>query len=269
MHTFNVSLTPPYNKFGLPHEDLSPKLTCMIHDSQPERRFPAVIAVPGGSYEHCSKREGEPCAARWYAQGYNGFVLEYSCGHISYPTQLLELAAAVEYIRENADALCCDGRIILCGFSAGGHLAASLAVHHGKFSKVFSESIRPDGAVLCYPVISSGEYRHQLSSDNIAHDDAIRREISLENHVSADTVPCFIWHCADDDIVPAENSLMMASALSRCGIPYELHIFPQGGHGIAMCDITTLKDNNMRYINSTAAQWFGLALDWAERLLER
>lgn len=92
MITKTIPLTPPYEKAGLSGEGLSPTLTCIIHDSQPERKYPALIAIPGGSYEHCSKREGEPCAARWYSYGYNGFVLDYSCVNKPFPTALLECA---------------------------------------------------------------------------------------------------------------------------------------------------------------------------------
>ena len=105
MITKTISLTPPYEKAGLSGEGLSPTLTCIIHDSQPERKYPALIAIPGGSYEHCSKREGEPCAARWYSYGYNGFVLDYSCVNKPFPMALLELCAAVEYIKSHADEL--------------------------------------------------------------------------------------------------------------------------------------------------------------------
>ena len=122
--------------------------------------------------------------------------------------------------------------------------------------------------VLCYPVITAGKYTHPLSAQNIAPTDELRKLASLEDHVSADVCPTFIWHCADDNIVPVEYSLMFASALSGCHVPFELHIFPKGGHGIAMCDITTIKDGNERYLNPTAAQWFALALDWAERILK-
>ena len=266
MKTFTVSLEPPYEKAGINGDVLSPALTCLIHDTDPDRKYPAVIAVPGGSYEHCSKREGEPCAARWYSYGYNGFVLEYSCVDKPFPTALLELAAAVGYIRKNADELHCDGTVILCGFSAGGHLSASLGVHYNRYEQFFSKNIRPDRMILCYPVITAGKYTHPLSAKNIAPTDELKALASLENHVSDTTPPTFIWHCADDNIVPVKNSLMFADALSEKGVPFELHIFPKGGHGIAMCDITTIKNNDPRYINDTAAQWFELALRWAAEM---
>ncbi|MCI7766756.1 MAG: alpha/beta hydrolase [Oscillospiraceae bacterium] len=265
MKTFTAALTPPYEKAGLSGEGLCPSLSCIIHDTDPDRTFPAVIAVPGGSYEHCSKREGEPCAARWYSHGFNSFVPEYSCVDKPFPTALLELAAAVEYIRKNKDSLRCNGDIILCGFSAGGHLCASLGVHHERYAELFSENIRPDKMVLCYPVITAGDYTHPLSAKNIAPTDELKALASLEAHVSEATPPAFIWHCADDRVVPVENSLMFAAAMSRNNRPFELHIFPEGGHGIAMCDITTVKNNDPRYINKTAARWFELALDWVNR----
>lgn len=265
MKTFTVNLEPPYKKAGLSGEGLSPSLTCIIHDTDPSRKFPALIAVPGGSYEHCSKREGEPCAARWYSHGYNGFVLEYSCVDKPFPTALLELAEAVSYIRKNADELCCDGRIILCGFSAGGHLCASLGVHFDRYAELFAENIRPDKMILCYPVITAGEYTHPLSAKNIAPTDKLKALASLEKHVSETTPSTFIWHCADDTVVPVKNSLMFAAALSEKKVPFELHIFPKGGHGIAMCDSTTIKNNDPRYINPVAAQWFDLALRWEQK----
>ncbi len=268
LQSHKINLTPPYSKANLSGADLTPILTCLIHDSDPERRFPAVIAVPGGSYEHCSKREGEPCAARWYSHGYNSFVLDYSCVDKPFPTALLELAAAVEYVRANAEALRCTDKIIITGFSAGGHLTASLAVHHGRYQHLFTENIRPDLTVLCYPVITAGRYTHALSAKNIAPTEDLKVLASLENHVAETTPPSFIWHCADDKTVPVQNSLMYASALSEKEIPYELHIFPQGGHGIAMCDITTIRNGDPRYVNPTAAQWFPLALNWTERMLQ-
>ena len=90
--------------------------------------------------------------------------------------------------------------------------------------------------------------------------------ISLEDHVTPDTPPCFIWHCADDKTVPVQNSLMFAQALSAAGVPYEMHIFPKGGHGIAMCDITTVKNNDPRYIDPHAARWFDMALAAMDKL---
>lgn len=264
MEIRKINLAPPYERYGLSGEGLFPVLTCMIHNSQPERSFPAVVILPGGSYSRCSAREGEPVAARFYSYGYNCFILEYSCVDKIFPTALAELGAAVKFIRKNKTELRCEGKLTVCGFSAGGHLAASLGAYYGEFGDM--GKIRPDGLILCYPVITSGEFTHGESVRNIAPSEELRERVSVEKHMTADFPPSFIWHCADDNIVPVENSLMLAGELSRRNIPFELHIFPNGGHGIALCDVTTVKDGNPRYINPTAAQWFGLALDWNGRL---
>lgn len=260
-----ISLNVPYEKFGIDGTCLYPVLTCMIHDTQPERSFPAVIVVPGGSYNRCSKREGEPSAARFYSYGFNAFVLDYSVINKPFPTALAELSAAVRYIRDNKSALCCTDELIICGFSAGGHLAASLGVYFPEMEKVFGEGMRPHRLILSYPVISSGEYGHRESCRNIAPTEELMDKISLEKHIGKDFPPTFIWHCADDPVVPVENSLMLSARLSEHKIPFELHIFPSGGHGIALCDTTTVRDGDPRYINPTAAQWFDMAVDWINR----
>lgn len=262
-----IALEPAYEKSGIDGSGLSPVLTCMIHDTQPERRFPAVIVVPGGSYSRCSKREGEPAAVRFYSYGFNAFVLDYSVIGKKFPTALTELAAAVKYIRENAEELCSTGEIIICGFSAGGHLTASLGVYYNEMSGIYGSDVRPDGVILSYPVITSGVLGHRESTENIAPDALLKDKISLEKHITEGFPPAFIWHCADDPVVPVENSLMLATALSAARVPFELHVFPEGGHGIALCDTTTVKDNNPRYIDPTAAQWFGLAVDWINRTI--
>ncbi len=264
MKNFTVNLTPPYEKYGISPDGLCATLSCMIHDTQPERTFPAVIVVPGGSYSRCSKREGEPTAARLYSYGYNTFTLEYSCIKKTFPTALTELAQAVKYIRANLCELCCTDKLFVCGFSAGGHLAASLGAFHGELEADFG-NVRPDGLILCYPVITSGKYTHRESAENIAPTPELMDKISIEKHITADFPPSFIWHCADDNIVPVENSLMLAQKLSENSIPFELHIFPKGGHGIALCDTTTQKENDPRYINPTAALWFELSMDFMVR----
>ena len=262
MKQITVSLMPDYAAYGLSdHGEAS--LTLMIHDTQPERVFPTVIAVPGGCYSRCSRREGEPAAVRFYSHGYNAAVLEYSVINKAFPTALLELCEAVKYIREHKEELCSTGEVIVTGFSAGGHLTASLGVYSDMYG---GDIVRPDKLILCYPVITSGEFTHAESAANIAQTPELLDVVSLEKHITSSFPPCFIWHCADDSTVPVQNSLLLAERLSAEKIPYELHIFPKGGHGIAMCDITTVRDGNYeKYINSTCAQWFELALDWLNK----
>ncbi|MBR4224234.1 MAG: alpha/beta hydrolase [Oscillospiraceae bacterium] len=256
MRQITLPLSPDYGAYGLEGEH-SAALTLMIHDTQPERRFPIVIVVPGGCYTRCSKREGEPVAVRYYSYGYNAAVLEYSVKGKPFPTALIELREAVRYIRSHAEELCCTDDITVCGFSAGGHLAASLGVYGG--------TDRPDRLILCYPVITSGDLGHRESAENIAPTAELMETISLEKHITSEFPPSFIWHCADDRTVPVQNSLMLASELTRCSVPYELHIFPHGGHAIALCDVTTVKDGNFgRYIEPHAAHWSELSREWLE-----
>jgi acetyl esterase/lipase len=131
---------------------------------------------------------------------------------------------------------------MVSGFSAGGHLAASLAVH---WNKPFitdalggsSNLYKPNGAVLCYPVITSGEKRHDGSIVNIVSTDypaEIMETVSLEKQVSDATPPVFIWHTAEDGAVPVQNALIMGMKLKEKNIPFEMHIFPEGPHGVAL-----------------------------------
>ncbi|MBQ5311039.1 MAG: alpha/beta hydrolase [Oscillospiraceae bacterium] len=190
-------------------------------------------------------------------------MLEYSVLDKPFPTALLELCEAVRYIREHRKDLCATDDITVMGFSAGGHLAASLGVYGREYG---GDPVIPDRLILCYPVITSGRYTHRESAMNIAPTAELTDKISLEDHISADFPPCFIWHCADDRTVPVQNSLILAQKLTEHDIPYEMHIFPSGGHGIAMCDVTTVKDENYdKYINPTCARWTDLALDWLKR----
>ncbi|MGN0666124.1 MAG: alpha/beta hydrolase [Huintestinicola sp.] len=275
MKISHLTLTPPYEKCGVKNEGLTPGLTCFEHDIYPDLphdRRGAVIVCPGGGYNWCSKREGEPVAMRWYAYGFNTYLLDYSCTNKLFPTALTELAEAVSIVRSRADeANTHTQKIILCGFSAGAHLAASLGIHYGSdfLANGFDSDIRPDGMVLSYPVITTGEFAHRGSADSITGGNEKLLELtSLEKHVSYNTPPAFIWHNADDTTVPVENSLMFAGALSSKHISYELHIFPKGGHGVALCDDTTIKNNDSRYLNEVSAQWFELALDWVRRVFD-
>ena len=156
--------------------------------------------------------------------------------------------------------------IVVLGFSAGGHLAASLStlwVKYGRGDRIY----RPDGAVLCYPVITSGEYSHKDSIRFLTGTDdessEVWKEVSLENQVDENTPPTFLWHTYEDTIVPVENSLLYASALKRNKIPFELHIFPKGDHGLSLCTEERLRT---RSIFPRQYNWMGLSIDWITQL---
>lgn len=247
MRHFIQELSLPYTAAGAAQPEQPARLFSYLLDDIPALPFrerPAVIICPGGGYSGTCDREAEPVAVRFGALGFHSFVLRYSCVPSRYPTALLELAAAVAEVRLHAEEWHVDSRrIFVLGFSAGGHLAASLGVGWNRepVSRLpwSPAQMRPDGMILCYPVISSGRYANRGSFDNLLGPNAtpaLLKETSLEEQVSADTVPAFIWHTWDDGCVPVENALMMAMALRQHSIPLELHIYPHGEHGLSLAN---------------------------------
>lgn len=254
-------------------------LTCLIKentDGKPGAKRPAVIICPGGGYEFCSTREAEPVAFQFLAMDCQAFVLQYSTAPSVFPEALLELAAAVALLRENEEDWHIDiCRIFLCGFSAGGHLAASLGVFWDR-DFVFGPlgltafDVRPDGLILAYPVISSGVYAHEGSFVCLTGGDAGLRELlSLENQAGPQVPPVFLWHTDTDATVPVENSLLFAMALKKAGVSMELHIFPTGRHGLALASEETAKeedDGRGSYVVPGCQIWTKLAGQWLSRL---
>lgn len=208
-------------------------------------RRPAVIIVPGGAYEHVSKREGAPVACHFLARGFQAFVLEYLVAPdgVRYPEQLHELAAAVDYVKTHSGEYGVNkDEVFVLGFSAGGHLTANLAVDDDVCKTVGEKLDCKVAAVgLGYPVISA-DLGHTRSHDNLlnGYTDAQKRklmkELNLDKVVTENTPPSFIWTTAADSTVPAVNSIKFASALAEKGIKYELHVYPEGEHGSSTCD---------------------------------
>ncbi len=203
----------------------------------PDRKRAMLVICPGGAYRYCSEREAEPVAIRFNALGYNCAVLYYTTnseerGSI-YPRPLDELADALKWIRSNAKDLNTDpNKIVVMGFSAGGHLAASLGV----FWQRYGEKARPNALVLCYPVITTGPLAHQRSIKNLIGEDEgqLRMLMSLENQVGPETPASFLWTTKTDQSVPYENSVMFKQSLDRFGIQNELIIYPEGVHGLSL-----------------------------------
>ncbi|MEY8355100.1 alpha/beta hydrolase [Lachnospiraceae bacterium 54-53] len=241
----------------------------------PDRRRPAVLICPGGGYERLSDREDEPVAMQFLSMGYHAFVLHYSVAPDCFPLPQLELASAISHIRSHAGEWLVDpDKIIVAGFSAGGHLACSLgAFWNREFLygplKTEPEAIRPDGMILCYPVISSGPCCHAGSFRNLlgkdAGDQEKRRLVSLEHQVGAHTPKTFLWHTATDDAVPVKNSLLLADALTEHGVSVEMHIFPEGRHGLSLANREVSEDDG-RYIQPQCQVWISLAKTWMEHL---
>ena len=224
-----------------------------ILDDSPEfcnkEKRPLMLVIPGGGYSMTSDREAEPIAMTYLAKGFHAAVLRYSVAPSHYPTQLREIAGTILWLRQHADEYGIDAdKITVIGFSAGGHLAASLGVYWdsdmitGYFHED-AELFRPNAMLLCYPVITSGEYAHKDSFVKLLGEDYGNDElmdvVSLEKHVSDKVPPVFMWHTASDDCVPVENSILFSKALSAYKIPFELHIFPAGCHGLSLANDTT------------------------------
>ncbi len=202
-----------------------------------------VIICPGGGYEHlCMDKEGEWIAKFYNDHGISAFVLTYRIAPYHYPVQLEDVLRAVRMVRSLAPTYGYDeNKIAIAGFSAGGHLA-SMAVTHFDNGRDDGDEIdrissRPDLGILIYPVITFGEYAHIGSRDHLlgdqCNDPELLKFLSSELAVTEKTPPCFIVHTAEDDCVPVQNSIKMASALIAKNIPVELHIFPYGWHGFA------------------------------------
>lgn len=247
--------TPPVS---LVPDDFRPRLDPFLCKDDSIR--PAVIICPGGAYIGRSSSEAPPLAHICNDAGMHAFILQYRVFPHLHPAPIVDAARAVRLVRSQAVGLRVDpNRIALCGFSAGGHLAASLAVHADKRfvnagDKLDSISCRPDALVLVYPVITgSGPAAHRASLSNLLGDNAPAELVALmspEQQVGPSVPPTFLVHASDDG-VSVENSLLFAESLSAAHVPFELHVFPFGGHGFgAAIDKPHL------------GHWPGLCMEW-------
>ena len=241
-----------------------PRLTPYRPGGAGEEPVAAVVVCPGGGYAHRAPHECEP-VARWLCSlGVAALVLDYRVAPYRHPVPLGDAQRAVRVARHRAGEWGLDaGRVGILGFSAGGHLAASAGTIFDSGDPAAGDpverlSCRPDALMLAYPVITFGEHRHAGSMDNLLGPDAdaaLRREMSLENRVTPGMPPTFLWHAADDAAVPVHNSLLFAAALRRAGVPFEMHVFPQAGHGPGL---------NVQ--DTSARAWPRLCADWLARI---
>lgn len=221
-----------------------PTMTVYLHEDDHIR--PCMVIAPGGGYEYLSSCEGEPVALEFYQRGYHAVVCTYTTNlatTIPVGSQaMLDLSRTIRILRSGASELKIDPRkIVVCGFSAGGHLCGSLCTHYEDIDDLVYSSIsnRPDAAILAYPVITSGEYAHKESFLSLLGKDATMQMLdyfSLEKHVTPTMPPCFLWQTMHDAIVPVENSRLFADACRLRQIPYAHHIFTTGAHGISLAN---------------------------------
>ncbi|MGI6337649.1 MAG: alpha/beta hydrolase [Eubacteriales bacterium] len=246
----------------LPAHTYPANLQCYLRDDlQPGAKVPLVLTMPGGGYSCCAPHEGDPISFQYLAAGYHAMTLNYSCAPDRYPTALLQVTASILWAREHADEYGI-GKVFVCGFSAGGHLTASSGILWK--DPVLSETLgvdakllRPDGMILGYPVLIWGELTHKGSFYNLLGQNLPEEtyaKFSLEKRVDNDTCPAFLWHTFADSGVPVENSLRLADALRAHKIPFELHIYPKGGHGLGLA----LGDPHVASWMKLACQWIAL-----------
>lgn len=208
---------------------------------------PCMVVCPGGGYAMCSQRESEPIAMHFLPDGFNVFVITYSTAPHIFPTQMREVAALMELIYKNADEWNCDtSKIAIIGFSAGGHLAAHYSTMYDckEVREVFPDSKPVNASVLCYPVISADPASGHMGSfyNLLGKTELTEAEIdyfSCDRNVKDTTPPAFIWHTAEDNCVPVINSILYAGALANHKVPFELHIYPFGWHGLSTSDGVT------------------------------
>lgn len=273
MRVETVELQLPYDKMQTVKPKTNAELICYLLDEEPRKntmmqKRPAVVVCPGGGYFFVSPGEGEPIALKYAAAGFHVFVLKYSVDPTGWPAQAAEASAAVAYVRSMADVYGIDtSKVFICGFSAGGHLAASLCLYWNhelirSLSGVKDRENRPDGMILGYPVIS-GE-------DGVTHDDTRRtfvggieenkRLFSLEENVHEDVPPAFIWHTYTDAAVPVQNSLRFAEALLEKGVSCELHIYPEGRHGLSLANYIVAGDEEGKV--PAVEGWMDMSIRW-------
>ena len=263
---------------SVPEATAPAELVAYVPDNFPElgmdRRRPALIICPGGGYAFLSDREGEPVALRFAGLGYAAFVLRYQTApQARYPIPQRQILSAIDHVRTHADDYHVDpSAIVTMGFSAGGHLAGCAALLWNRPEIVRplgkkAAAYRPDGAVLCYPVVSSGVHGHRNSFLNLLGEQQEKKaaSLSLENQVKKGAPPFFLWHTADDTTVPMENTRLLETALRDRGIPVETYIFPHGVHGQSLADATVFAPDRQWQLSVPCALWVERCHAWLQR----
>lgn len=222
-----------------------PTLTAFLPDPT-NATGAAMVICPGGGYGHLAQHEGRDYALWLNQHGIAGFVLKYRLGGTNgyhHPAMINDASRAIRWVRANANEYNLDAkRVGIMGSSAGGHLAATLLTHFddgntNSTDAIEQQSSRPDLGILCYAVISMGEFTHKGSKNNLLGTNAtpeLVENLSNELQVTSNTPPCFLWTTFEDKTVPMENTMLFASALRKNHVPLDLHIYQKGGHGMGL-----------------------------------
>lgn len=221
-----------------------PNIRTYLHEDDQIRD--CMLVVPGGGYCMVVPPEAQLVAKEFYDRGMNAFVLTYTTDiTMSVPLKdqpLRDISRAVRFIRSKAKEFHIHAdRVTICGFSAGAHVCGSLCTHFEDVKESNAEyqtiSNRPNAAILSYPVITTGEFTHIYSVQALLGKNPSEEELhffSLEKNVTENTPPCFLWQTATDDLVPVENSYLMAASLKEKGVPFAHYVFPTGHHGLSI-----------------------------------
>ncbi len=255
-------MNPAKNEFLLNKEAKS-ILKLFTFDS--ETKLPCIIVVPGGGYDHFGLKEQETVVEKFLSLGFAAALLHYTLSPMKFPDSLTDLALAVQLLRENSEKYNLNKKIFLCGFSAGGHLSATLGCYwnnselisfiNSSYGTALSSSqIKPDGFCLCYPVISADKsichegsitaLTGNLSQKNaellcsITNSQTKRDIVSIEKHITECFPPAFVWHTREDTAVVPANTLRLIEQLDKNKVPYEYHLYGSGSHGLALAEET-------------------------------
>lgn len=255
------------------------ELSCFVLENSKEinknRKNPAMLVLPGGGYGFVSDREGEPVALSFVSKGFSAFVLTYSIAPIRFPHQLTEAVMAMNYIRLNAEELFINPEMVASvGFSAGGHLCGTLGMIPDckEVESVFKSRVdaKPNAILLGYPVVTQGNKGHIGSFNNLCGEDKeLRNRVDLLNCVDKNSAPAFIWSTFTDGCVPVRNSLLLAEAYDDVDVPFSIHVWGKGEHGLSVMNKTVYgKDcggfGNLETATKTVALWIDLAVEWLE-----
>lgn len=266
-----------YERISLDESNSNIYLDVYAADPVGDFKRNALLVLPGGGYkEICADREGEPVAMAFMPYGYNAFVLHYSVDGETFPTQLIQASKAVKYIKDHAEKYHIQKEnLFAVGFSAGGHLAASLGTmwHKPEIYAALEMPYgynKPKGVMLIYPCITAFDADATGTCINTllgkeTTTEAERSLCCIDKNVDERSVPAFIVHTATDEIVSVKHSLLLAEAYTDCKIPYEMHIYPDAPHGVSIGNRIT-ECGCRKYNNPHIAKWVGEAAEWAEML---
>lgn len=240
----------------------------------------AILVIPGGAYQGIADdREGEPIALAFVARGYNAFVLHYSVKDLNsnvFPAQLIEASKAMKHIKDNAQEYKINpDKVFAVGFSAGGHLCGCLG-NLWNMKEIYDAIDmpygynKPAGVMMIYPVVSSDySFAHIGSIENLLGTDTpseeMKDKVSLEKHITKESSPIFLMHTSNDQLVNVRNSLAIASACAEQGITFELHVYPDAPHGVALANEIT-ECSMEKWSNPAIAKWVEAADMWTENI---